>query len=77
MTGHKCTEGEQMYYYSPEYNYGLETDYNSSNEPGKGSAIFIHCIGTKPYTGGCVAISEENMVKLLQIMPPGTIVTIY
>ena len=66
VTGHKCTEGEQMYYYSPEYNYGLETDYNVNNEPGKGSAIFIHCIGTKPYTGGCVAISEDKMITVLQ-----------
>ena len=70
VTGHKCTEGEQMYYYSPEYNYGLETDYNSSNEPGKGSAIFIHCIGTKPYTGGCVAIPEDDLRYIIQDADP-------
>ena len=27
----------------------------------KGSAIFLHCFGTKGYTGGCVAVSRENM----------------
>ena len=70
VTGHKCTEGEQMYYYSPEYNYGIETDYNSDNEPGKGSAIFIHCIGTKPYTGGCVAIPEDDLRYILQDADP-------
>ena len=70
VTGHKCTEGEQMYYYSPEYNYGLQTDYNPNNEPGKGSAIFIHCIGTKPYTGGCVAIPEDDMRYILQDADP-------
>ena len=70
VTGHKCTEGEQMYYYSPEYNYGLETDYNVNNEPGRGSAIFIHCIGTKPYTGGCVAIPEDDMRYIIQDADP-------
>ncbi len=66
VTGHKCTEGEQMYYYSPEYNYGLETDYNPNNEYGKGSAVFIHCMGVKPYTGGCIAIPEDVMRYILQ-----------
>jgi len=70
VTGHKCTEGEQMYYYSPEYNYGLQTDYNPNNEPGKGSAIFIHCIGMKPYTGGCVAIPEDDMRYIIQDADP-------
>ena len=28
VTGHKCPDGEQMYYFSPEYNYGLATDFN-------------------------------------------------
>lgn len=69
-TGHKCSEGEQMYYYSPEYNYGLATDYNPNNEPGKGSAIFIHCMGTKPYTGGCVAIPEDVMRYIIQDADP-------
>lgn len=71
VTGHKCTEGEQMYYYSPEYNYGLETDFNSNNEFGKGSAVFIHCMGVKPYTGGCIAIPEDDMRYILQDAEPG------
>lgn len=70
VTGHKCTEGEQMYFYSPEYNYGLETDYNPGNEPGKGSAIFIHCMGVKPYTGGCVALPEDDMKYIIQNCDP-------
>ena len=70
VTGHKCTEGEQMYYYSPEYNYGLETDYNPNNEYGKGSAVFIHCMGVKPYTGGCIAIPEDVMRYILQDAEP-------
>ena len=71
VTGHKCTEGEQMYYYSPEYNYGIETDFNTNNEFGKGSAVFIHCMGVKPYTGGCIALPEDDMKYILQDAEPG------
>ena len=71
VTGHKCSEGEQMYYYSPEYNYGLETDFNTNNEFGKGSAVFIHCMGVKPYTGGCIALPEDDMRYILQDAEPG------
>lgn len=71
VTGHKCTEGEQMYYYSPEYNYGIETDFNSANEYGKGSAVFIHCMGVKPYTGGCIALPEDDMRYILRDADPG------
>ena len=71
VTGHKCTEGEQMYYYSPEYNYGIETDFNTNNEYGKGSAVFIHCMGVKPYTGGCIALPEDDMKYILQDAEPG------
>lgn len=67
---HSCT-GEEMYKYSPEYNYGLETDYNPDNQLGVGSAIFIHCKGAKPFTGGCVALDEEHMRQILQLAQPG------
>ena len=70
VTGHKCTDGEQMYYYSPEYNYGLATDYNPNNEYGKGSSIFIHCMGIKPYTGGGVAIPEVDLRYIIQDCDP-------
>lgn len=70
VTGHKCPDGEQMYFYSPEYNYGLATDYNPNNEYGKGSSIFIHCMGVKPYTGGCVAIPEDDLKYIIQDCDP-------
>ena len=41
-TGHECS-GEDMYTYTPEYNYGIATTYNNSNTYPDGSAIFIHC----------------------------------
>lgn len=64
-TGHQCT-GEDMFTYSPEYNYGLESDFNNDNTYPNGSAIFIHCKGAKPFTGGCVAFDQEDMEYILK-----------
>ena len=64
-TGHDC-KGEDMYAYSPEYNYGIATTFNDSNTYPDGSAIFIHCKGVKPFTGGCIAIDQEYMETLLK-----------
>lgn len=69
-TGHAC-KGEEMYKYSPEYNYGLQTDVNPDNVYNRGSNLFIHCKGTRPYTMGCVAIDEEYMITVLQKADPG------
>ena len=68
---HKC-EGEHLIEYTPEYNYGFFIDYNKEGEVGKGSAIFFHCRGANTYTGGCVAVSEENMVKILNAIDSNT-----
>lgn len=35
------------------------------------SAIFLHCYGRNPYSLGCVAIPEEDMVRILQSLRPG------
>lgn len=67
---HDCANGEQLIYYSPEYNYAFFLDYNSECEMGKGSAIFFHVRGPKPYTGGCVAVSEEDMLKIITTIEP-------
>ena len=69
-TGHACS-GEEMFKLSPEYNYGLETDFNSSNYWPKGSAIFIHCKGEKKFTGGCGAIDEALMRTVIEYATPG------
>ena len=69
-TGHDCT-GEEMFLYTPEYNYGIATNYNVEGEWPKGSAIFLHCKGAKVFTGGCVAIDEEHMKTVLQYAEPG------
>ena len=75
-TGHDCS-GEEMYIYTPEYNYGIATDYNPDNEWPMGSAIFLHCKGTKVFTGGCVAIDEEHMKTVLQYAQPGMRIIIH
>lgn len=68
---HDCSDGEHMIEYSPEYNYGLFIDYNKEGTPGLGSAIFLHCSGANAFTGGCIAVSEENMVTILRAVEPG------
>lgn len=74
-TGHNC-KGEEMYKYTPEYNYGIATDFNADCVQGAGSAIFIHCKGAKAFTGGCIALDEEHMVEILRHADAGMRVVI-
>lgn len=69
-TGHDCT-GEAMFDYSPQYNYGFSINFNSENKYPDGSAILIHCKGPNPYTGGCVAFDQEDMISILKMAKPG------
>ena len=69
-SGHACS-GEEMFKLCPEYNYGLTTSYNMENKYPDGSAIFIHCKGQKPFTGGCVALDEQDMKTVLEKAEPG------
>jgi len=50
------------------YKYGIVIEYNTDPiVPGYGSAIFLHIWRNKNHaTAGCVAVSEENMAKLLE-----------
>lgn len=59
---------EDMISQAPYYNYGLALNYNPDCVPGKGSAIFLHCTGTKKDAGsaGCIRIPEELMKQLIQ-----------
>lgn len=59
-----------------QYQYCLNISYNADGEPGKGSAIFLHCQGQYPYTGGCVAIPEKKMKKMLRLVQPDCTVLI-
>ena len=72
------SEDEHIIEYTGVYNYLLDLGYNRAGAPYAGNAIFLHCWrGEDKPTGGCVAISENDMIKILQTVIPGTSVTIY
>lgn len=54
------------------YKYGAVINYNTDPiVAGKGSAIFLHVWrNSSSPTAGCVAVSEQNMVRLLQWLDP-------
>ena len=70
QSGFDAKESEHIVEYVKPYQYCLNISYNEEGKPGLGSAIFLHCIGTKPYTGGCVAIPEADMKRFLTIVQP-------
>ena len=72
---HPC-KGEEMYSYQPQYNYGIETDFNKECVYPKGSAIFVHVKGTKGYTGGCIAFDEDKMVEILKNCDMSLVITV-
>lgn len=59
---------EHMAAVVPFYHYGLALDYNQDCVPGKGSAIFLHCMNGEADTGtsGCVKVPEEYVKTLVQ-----------
>lgn len=73
---HNCV-GEHLITYNPHYNYALAIDYNPEHTYKKGSAIFLHCTGSNPYTGGCVAVSERYMKKIMQTVDQNAKICIY
>lgn len=63
--------------YEYEYQYCLNISFNDDATTGKGSAIFLHCMGSKkPYTGGCVAIPENIMKLVMQNVKEDCVVVI-
>ena len=68
---------EHIVDYEYQYQYCLNISFNEDGTPGRGSAIFLHCFGTqKPYTGGCVAVPEYAMLKIMQSVDPDCVVII-
>ena len=75
---HRCGgNSEHMLSYVPQYNYGLFIDYNKERIFGKGSAIFLHCFGSYPFTLGCISVAEGNMVKILRTVDANARICIY
>ena len=72
------SEDEHLADYPIRYAYLLDMGYNKVGAPYAGNAIFLHCWKDENTpTGGCVAVSEESMITILQTVTPGTAVTVY
>ena len=68
---------EHLIDYTANYQYCLNISYNEDCVPGAGSAIFLHCLDArKPYTGGCVAIPQQQMERVLQLVREDCVVVI-
>jgi L,D-peptidoglycan transpeptidase YkuD (ErfK/YbiS/YcfS/YnhG family) len=54
------------------YKYGIVVEYNTNPViKGYGSAIFIHVWGGEnTATGGCVAVAEDNLIRILDWLDP-------
>ena len=59
---------EMMWRDDGAYDLVVTLGYNDAPpEPGRGSAIFLHCIASgKAYTAGCVALARADLLVLLQ-----------
>ena len=78
QTGHVCDETcAHIYDTSPQFNYAIFLDFNKERIMGKGSGIFLHCAGPNSYTAGCVAVSEENMKRILQLVDKNVRICIF
>ena len=70
-------DSEHILDYEYQYQYCLNISFNEEGTPGRGSAIFLHCLGpVKPWTGGCVAIPENMMKLVMQKVDPNCVVVI-
>ena len=68
---------EHIVDYEYQYQYCLNISFNEDGTAGRGSAIFLHCLGpVKPYTGGCVAVPENIMKMIMQRVNEDCVVVI-
>ena len=70
-------DSEHIIDYEYQYQYCLNISFNEDGTPGRGSAIFLHCLGPqKPWTGGCVAVPENIMKLMMQNVRENCVVVI-
>ena len=70
-------DSEHLIDYLFPYQYAMNISYNEDGTPGRGSAIFLHCLGDqRPYTGGCVAIPRNHMITVLRNVKKDCVVVI-
>ena len=68
---------EHIVEYPVHYQYCLNISWNEEGKAGKGSAIFLHCLGPqKPYTGGCVALPKDQVIKAIKNVDKDCVVVI-
>lgn len=70
-------DSEHIVDYPFHYQYCMNISWNEEGKEGKGSAIFLHCLGpNKPYTGGCVAIPQDKMITAMKYVKKDCVVVI-
>ena len=67
---------EHLIDYTKAYQYCLNISFNEECTPGRGSAIFLHCMGNNKYTAGCVAVPKDTMVQIMKCVDPYCVVII-
>ena len=77
MESTKKLIGEHLIDY-PQYKYAVEIGFNRDPYvPERGSAIFIHCKGSRSWsTAGCVSLREDSMLSLMKQLKPGAYIII-
>lgn len=68
----RWNSAEDLYDIGDPYKYFIVIEYNTENPvAGKGSAIFMHVWkGEDSPTSGCTAVSEENLLKIMNWLDP-------
>ncbi len=66
-TGLAWNSAEHLIDYTKSYQYCVWIEHNTACVPDMGCAIFLHCINQGP-TAGCVAIAEEHMITIIQML---------
>lgn len=61
---------EHLIDYGRAYWYSVVIDYNTERVPYAGAAFFLHVATGEP-TGGCVSVSEADMVRIMRWLEPG------
>lgn len=73
----RAFSAEAMWRLDGAYDVILVLGHNDAPPvPGRGSAIFLHCLGPQGFTQGCIAVEREALVALLPRLAPGDAVEI-
>lgn len=59
----------------PQYKHAVVMGVNHTRTPGNGAAFFFHTTDGGP-TGGCVAIDDATLVKVIQWLKPGAVMAV-